>query len=365
MRIIVSVFSNLYTDQRVEKVSRTLHENGYAVELIGNSWGGLPVLDRPYPVTRLQIHSKILKTAYPEFNFKLYRELKKRVGKDTLLLANDLDALLPNYLISEKYKLPLIYDSHELYTEMPALQGRFTQKIWRRLEQRTVPNLKYMMTASESYAQWFVKRYNIKKPVVVQNFPRRRGAAEWPAQNDPKVIMYQGVINPSRGLDRIITAMKHINARLIIAGAGPKLAEYQKLAAKLDLNDKVTFLGAIPPEELKTITAAADVGLSIEENNGDSYFYSLPNKISDYLQARVPVVVSSFPEMAKIVQHYQVGEVIQNHSEQELCEKISKVLTKGRMFYAQNLEYASAQLCWEREEPKILALVKQVERENF
>ncbi|MCB4236119.1 hypothetical protein LDL59_16630 [Kaistella anthropi] len=62
------------------------------------------------------------------------------------------------------------------------------------------------------------------------------------------------------------------------------------------------------PEKLREISRKADVGLSIEENNGLSYYFSMPNKVSDYIQARIPVVVSDFPEMRKVVDHFHAGE---------------------------------------------------------
>ncbi|WP_346729933.1 hypothetical protein [Chryseobacterium capnotolerans] len=77
-KIITSAFSNLYTDQRIEKVCRTLYENGYEIELIGNDWNGAEEMQRPYPFSRIHLASKSLKTAYFEFNWKLYHELKKR-----------------------------------------------------------------------------------------------------------------------------------------------------------------------------------------------------------------------------------------------------------------------------------------------
>ena len=61
MKVLVSVFNNLSTDQRVEKVCRTLAENGFSIELIGNKLGGLPVLKRDYPVYRIVLKSKILR----------------------------------------------------------------------------------------------------------------------------------------------------------------------------------------------------------------------------------------------------------------------------------------------------------------
>lgn len=365
MKILVSVFNNLVTDQRVEKVCETLSKNGYEIEIIGNNWDGLPELKRDYPVSRIILNSKTLRYAYVEFQWKLYKELLKKVDKNTILLSNDLDTLLPNYLIAKKFKIPLVFDSHEIFTEMPSLNGRFTQKIWRSLESFIVPKLKYMMAASESYAIWFEKTYEINKPIVVQNFPLKRDHSQNDGEpNSKKIILYQGVINPSRGLDQMIPAMKEIeNAEFWIAGDGPKKEEYLALTKNLNLEKKVKFLGKIIPKKLIEITGKADVGLSIEENNGLSYYYSMPNKISDYIQARIPVVVSDFPEMRKAVDIFEVGEKIENYA--QLPEKINLVLNHGKKFYENSLNRAAEEMCWEKEEPKLLALFKQVETERF
>lgn len=362
MKIVVSVFNNLYTDQRVEKVCQTLSDNGYEIELIGNNWGGSPEMTRSYSFTRIELKSKILRYAYVEFQRKLYLELLKRADQNTILLSNDLDTLLPNYLVSKKLNLPLVYDSHEIFTEMPAVNGRFTQKIWRSLESFIVPKLKFMMTASESYADWFQKTYDIERPIVVQNFPvRMENTQDYNESSSAKIIMYQGVINPSRGLDKMIPAMKHIeNAELWIAGDGPKKEEYLQLTKNLGLGNKIKFLGKITPQKLRSITHQADVGLSIEENNGLSYYFSMPNKISDYIQARIPVVVSDFPEMRKVIDRYGAGEKIENYS--QLPEKINAVLQNGKEYYQAYLDYAASELCWEHEVPKIIALFQKVEK---
>ncbi|MFP7656586.1 glycosyltransferase family protein [Chryseobacterium proteolyticum] len=114
-----------------------MYENGYSLELIGNDWGGAEKITRPYPFSRIMLVSKSLKTAYFEFNWKLYKELKRKADKNTILHANDIDALLPNYLIAKKLKIPLIFDSHEIFSEMPAIQGKMSQKIWRYLEKKS------------------------------------------------------------------------------------------------------------------------------------------------------------------------------------------------------------------------------------
>lgn len=358
-KIITSAFSNLYTDQRIEKVCRTLHENGYEIDLIGNDWNGAEEMSRPYSFSRIKLISTSLKTAYFEFNWKLYHELKKKADKNTILHANDLDALLPNYLISKKLNIPLVFDSHEIFSEMPAIQGKMSQKLWRYLEKKLIPGMKFMITASGSYAKWFQKKYNIH-PVVVQNAPRKFEFTDEIPDNNPKIILYQGAINPFRGIDKAILAMHHLeNVIFKIAGFGPKKEEYQELVIKENLQDKVQFIGKFKPENLREITSSVDCGMSIEENGGESYFYSLPNKVLDGIQARVPLILSALPEMQHIKDHFDIGEIIKDHQPESIAEAINKVLDKGRKNYQSELEKAANTLCWENEEVKLLEVFER------
>ncbi len=364
-KILVSAFSNLYTDQRIEKVCETLYRAGYEIELIGNDWGGSQKMERPYKFSILRLKTSSLRTAYVKFNWQLYFELQRRADQDTVLLANDLDALWPNVLISKKLGIPLVFDSHEIFTEMPAIQGRFTQKIWRWLEGRLLPRIKFMMTESQSYAEWFTEKYDVH-PVVVRNIPRRIDEPIQIVDNQPKVMLYQGAINQARGIAQAILATKYLdNIIFKIAGDGPRRAEYEQLVQKENLQHKVKFLGKLIPAELRKLTRTADVALSIEENGGVSYLYSLPNKVGDCIQARVPMILINFPEMLRIYKKYKVGEIVENHDPKNLAAKIQIILDNGRSYYQPALSAAAQEYCWENEEAKILALFRQVREEAF
>ncbi|WP_415324816.1 glycosyltransferase [Chryseobacterium sp. MMS23-Vi53] len=358
-KIITSAFSNLCTDQRIEKVCRTLYENGYEVELIGNDWNGAEKMSRPYSFSRIKLISTSLKTAYFEFNWKLYHELKKKADKNTILHANDLDALLPNYVLAKKLNIPLIFDSHEIFSEMPAIQGKMSQKLWRYLEKNLVPKIKFMITASSGYANWFKNKYGID-PVVVQNAPRKLNFEQEIPENNPKILLYQGAINPFRGIDKAILAMHHLNNVIFkIAGDGPKKKEYEELVIKENLQEKVQFLGKLLPEDLRKITPTVDCGMSIEENGGESYFYSLPNKVLDCIQARVPVILSNLPEMQNIKRQFDIGEIIKNHEPENIALAIQTILNRGRENYQPELEKAANILCWENEEVKLLQVFER------
>lgn len=357
--IFVSVFNNLYTDQRVEKTCATLYKNGYSIFLIGNNWGGSPVLNRPYVCERLPLRSKMLKLAYIEYQLRLFWLLFKNRKKIDLLWANDIDTILPNTLISKWFNIPIIMDNHEIFTEMPSVKNRKIRHVWKWVERFGIRRVKHFVTYNESYKKWYSDEYGIES-TIVRNVPFYIAPFEISKNNNTKIIIYQGMLNISRGIERMIFAMNYLpNCIFQIVGDGPMTDHFKLLVKKLDLEKQVQFLGKKSPEELREITKYADLGLSIEENNGLSYYYSFPNKVSDYIQSQVPILCSDFPEMRKVVETYHVGDLLENHDEKHIAKKVNGILNKGREFYLPQLLVAKKELCWENDEKNLLEKVAE------
>ena len=319
----------------------------------------LPVNPREYKTKRLHLLFAKGPLFYAEFNFRLLLFLL--FSPTDVLLANDLDALAANFLAAKFKNIPLVYDSHEYFTEVPELIGRpRAKRIWEWLERKMVPKLKYAYTVCESIAKIYEEKYGTPFRVV-RNLPNSRIYQINKAPNkidddDIKTILYQGALNIGRGLEQAIRAMKYLdNVQLNIIGDGDIKSDLEKLVAKLNLNNKVKFAGRLPLEELSKLTPQADLGLSIEEDLGLNYRYALPNKLFDYIQAKVPVLVTNFPEMAAVVNQYQIGAITNSLEPKELAETIERALTdeKIRNKWKKNLEMASSELVWENEE-KIL-----------
>ncbi len=124
-----------------------------------------------------------------------------------------------------------------------------------------------------------------------------------------KMILYQGAVNQGRGLENAIRAMKYISgATLSIAGSGDILEQLRHLVKEEGLGGRVRFSDVFLSDDLSNLTLRADLGLSLEEDLGLNYRYALPNKLFDYVQANVPVLVSDLPEMSAIVRKYSIGE---------------------------------------------------------
>lgn len=350
-RIVVSVTNDLATDQRVHKVCTTLLESDFEVLLIGRKLPNSLSINRDYKTVRMKLLFKKGFLFYAEYNLRLF--FKLLFTKKDILLSNDLDTLLPNYLVSKLLSKKLVFDSHELFSELPSVQGRFSQKTWRILEKWLVPKQQYFYTVSDSIANWFYEKYGVK-PSVIKNLPTYKNTTFCEPQND-KYILYQGALNDGRGLLALIEAMQNIeNSTLKIAGSGPFKSIIEEKIIQFKVEDKVKLLGNIPPKDLLSITQKAILGISIEEDLGLSYRYSLPNKLFDYIQAKTPVIASYLPEIRKVVETYGVGEVIDNHSPESITKAIHIALENGKPFYQKNLEKAAKELVWENQEEVLL-----------
>lgn len=233
--IIISVTNDLTTDQRIEKVCDTLVNNGYQITLIGRKLPESISITRAYKTHRMSLLFRKGFLFYAEYNLRLF--VKLLFLKKDLLLANDLDTLAPNYLISKLQGKPLVYDSHELFTEIPELIHRpKTQQIWKQIEQRIVPHLKNCYTVSHHIALYYENTYNTPFKVV-RNFPKTQEIqpGTFPFKRSTKaIIIYQGAINVGRGLELMIDSMHYLeNYQLVIIGTGDIFEALQTRAATL------------------------------------------------------------------------------------------------------------------------------------
>ncbi len=354
-RIIVSITNDISTDQRVEKVCNTLYNAGYEILLIGRNNKNSKPINRNYKTRRINILFKKSFLFYVEFNIKLFFILL--FSKKNILLSNDLDTLLANYLVSVLQRKKLVYDSHELFPEIPELVNRpFVKSFWSSLEKIILPKLKNTYTVCESIAKFYDARYQTNFKTIM-NLPAKKeiNVHKFPFDyNDQKIILYQGAINIGRGLELIIETMQFLNnCILVIIGDGDIFMELQQEVQSKKINDKVYFLGRKSPIELHHLTPLADLGISIEEDLGLNYKYALPNKIFDYIQAEVPILVSDLPEMKKVVLDHKVGEIVINRNPQRLANQIEKIFHNN---YSKALKTAKEKLIWENQEELLLSI---------
>ena len=355
-RVIVSVTNDLVTDQRVGKTCAVLTEMGFKVLLVGRKLKKSNSIQREYEVKRFRLLFNKGFLFYAEYNLRLFFFLL--FSKKNLLFSNDLDTLVPNYLISKIQKKKLIFDSHELFSEIPELENRKRVKnFWLAIEKKIIPKLKNIITVSDSIKEHYQSLYGVNVSVV-RNIPENKKVIQTPFDFDThgkKIILYQGSVNVGRGLELMIDTMHLLEDYiLVIIGDGDISTKLIEKVNTLDLKNCVKFLGRINPDELKNLTPNTTVGMSLEEDLGLNYRYALPNKIFDYIHAEVPMVVSNLPEMKAIIKRYAIGEVLIDRTPISLASTIKTMAAKN---YKKELIQAKKQLNWTLEKEKLISII--------
>src|SRR5690606_16060536 len=159
---------------RVHKVCLFLMQQGYDVLLVGRMRKNSLPLDRPYATKRMKLSFEKGAKFYAAYSFRLFWFLLFK--KSDVLVSNDLDTLLPNYLISRIKRKKLVYDTHEYFTEVPELVSRpKVQAIWEKIEGWIFPKLKFIYTVNDSIARRYGEKYGKNLSVVRNISPQWKG----------------------------------------------------------------------------------------------------------------------------------------------------------------------------------------------
>jgi glycosyltransferase involved in cell wall biosynthesis len=354
----MSVINDLVTDQRVDKVSRTLQRMGFEVLLVGRrKHDSLSLTPRSYATHRMRLLFERGPFFYMEFNIRLFFYLLQHPAD--VLVANDLDTLLPNYLVHKIRRIPIVYDSHEYFTGVPELEGRpMVRKVWKSIERFIFPKLENIFTVNDSIAELYGKEYH-KKLRVVRNVPEKttmpaRDRAALGLPGDKAILLMQGAgINIQRGAEEAVLAMRYLdNCLLLIIGDGDALPALKTMVAEYKLEQKVTFIPKQAFPSLMKYTVCADIGLTLDKDTNLNYRFSLPNKIFDYIRAGIPVLSSDLPEIRKVIEAYDIGRISPSHDPETLAKVVEDMLRDPERIaiWKENLIIAAEKLCWENEE---------------
>ena len=365
-KVVVSVSNDLATDQRVSKICAVFMDEGYDVLLIGRKRKNSLSLDRPYKTIRFRLLFNTGALFYAALNMRLFWKLL--FTKTNVLYANDLDTLLANFLVSKLKRVKLIYDSHEYFTEVPELAGRrFAKGTWLRIERYIFPKLKHVITVNDSIAEIYKKEYNVdvatmrNVPLKHSGIEKDKTRAELNLPIDKKLIILQGAgINVDRGGEELVESMRYVkDAVLLIVGGGDVIEVLKKMVSDFGLVDKVRFIDKMPYKRMMMYTVNADLGATLDKPTNLNYRYSLPNKIFDYLKAGIPVLSSNLIEVARIVNQYEVGVVVENHDPKQLAQVINEFLSDTDRLNSckANASRVIEELCWENEKAALVNML--------
>lgn len=294
-----------------------------------------------------------------------------------IISGHDLGALtiawFSTMFMPKEKKPKLVYDSHELEIGRNARRNRVTTWIITYWERLMIKSCSLIIVVNDSIADEMQRIHKLKeRPVVVRNMPKKWDIDEKVCRKKREelldeiggvrlLVMYHGAISRGRGIEDLIDVALHFDCvGLVILGEASDKEFYHSLIDKIQFMKNVIMHHAVPMSELWKYVGAADVGMVNISPVTKSYYFALPNKLFENIQAMTPVIVSDLPELRGIVEKYGVGMICEADSSKsiELCLK--KIMENEFLLkkYKENAKKAKEELCWEKESQILIKAYK-------
>lgn len=366
--VLIIVSSDPRYDSRSTKYLTSLLEAGYKARVVGISVDGR--IEKTDEVSRVPIASKGGKS----FFFQFYRHIILEASKSParVVVAGDLFSLPPAIINKRRYSkrapVKLIYDSKELYEELPSLKvKRSSFLFWNLVEKASIRYVDTVITVNQSIADILEAKWSSFEapPTVIMNVPEPANYSNATDKSFDKIYLaFPGGLQRGRGLHNLLNLLallpEHYELRFV--GDGNLRGELEHQAASLRILNRVHFVGRVKNTEVLNELSKAHIGVYLMENSGLCHYLALPNKLFQFISARLPVVVPTFPEMEKIVKRFEIGVTVDPSNIDEAARKIIE-LTSDRKLYGklvENCDKAAKILNWQVEKEKFLAVIRNL-----
>lgn len=295
---------------------------------------------------------------------------------------------LPDYLVAAALPLrlsgvPVILDLHEAMPEFfrsrfPRAANPIVHRLLRLAERLSIGLATAAVTVNEAMRERLIGLgVSPERVTVVANSPSL--ARFDPARHEPRSfaedgqvrLVYAGALTPTYELDVALAAIARLrelrpdsDIRLDIYGRGDAAERLVDLAARLDLDDRVTFHGRVPIEDVPSAIARADIGLAPTRHDRFTDV-SLSTKVFEYAAMGKPVVASALPMIERTfppgsVATYEPGDA------DALAAAILRLVedTPARTAAVARAAAIVETASWEVESARYLALVDRLTNEN-
>lgn len=381
MKISMIVFNTVWNDPRVRREATSTFKKGIETIVLGLKdfdYNKEKVNALPFPVSLIEIDSKYYRPSRTFFTivrreFIIYYKFIKECikAKPDIIHANDLNALPVAYFSAKFTKSKIVYDSHEIFTEND-FEGKNTRKIfWEIVEKFLIKRVDQVLSVSNSAATELSQMYNIEKPTIITNCVARVNKASLKEKSiDGFEVLYHGKFYKGRGYEAFIKAAVLLkdfpSIRLVLRGLGAIEHELRMIAKELNLYEKIRFDPPVDVTELVKSASSSHVGVVLTEPINKNFIYTVSNKLFEYINAGLPVILSDVPEHRYLNNKYKFGIIIDEVTSYHIAEAILKIYKDKSLYQnlCDNAKRTADILNWETESEKLMNVYYTLSKKN-
>lgn len=289
------------------------------------------------------------------YDFPVLRKQLERRNFD-LIIANDIESLPLAFKIKKTEKI--LFDAHEFaprHFEDKLVWRIFFQRFNKYLCKRYLPMVDQMITVGSGLAKEYATHYPVK-PIVVTNANYFANLSPTPVDGKKIRLIHHGAANPSRQLEIMIEMMEFLDNRFTLdlmlltpTIANKKTRSYlSTLKDSIKNNSRITIVPPVKSSGVVNFIHPYDIGVFLLPPINFNYANTLPNKLFDFIQARLAIAIGPTPEMANIVNTYKLGVVADDFTSLSLAKKINSLTTEEILFFKNQSDKCAKELSAEK-----------------
>lgn len=258
---------------------------------------------------------------------------------------------------------PVLFDAREYYPRQDDtnLWFKFLDRSHRVLLCRSyMTQCAAVVTVSPGIAAEYKREFGVDAQLV-RSVPAYVEAQLTPANPHSIRMVHHGVANDNRKLEQMIEVMSLLDKRFSLdfyLTGNPEYISALQLAAEGDV--RIRFRDAIPFEQIVSTLNGYDIGIFFVPPTTFNLKYCLPNKLFEFIQARLAVAISPTPDMADLVREYGCGLVAADFEPASMATALNALTPEAVTAYKRASDKAARELCFEVEGRKLAVLIERL-----
>ena len=282
-----------------------------------------------------------------------------------IIIANDLPTLPLALELKAKFSArKVIFDAHEYYEDqLELLLSSRLRKSWRSVSRVYIPRADEVLTVTDDIAHRLTSSCELQSKVeIIPN------AHPWVAKSalnsgkgklrglynippDKKIILCSGGITRGRNLEDLILASRVLDEDIVVCFLGFSdkvyLRELVNMVTDLKLESKVKIGRSVQPDTVVEHCVDAELGFISNRGSGFNNTEGCPNRLYEYIQARLPIFSFRHKGISQVLEKTQTGFIREWSSPEELGALLNFAVDAGSYFAPQLFEEAAKTYSWE------------------
>jgi len=268
--------------------------------------------------------------------------------------AYDLIVVQDIYMLSLALRIRgdarVVFDAREFYPRQN------DENLWFRISEKPetericrvhLPKCDAVLTVSPGLVDAYKSEFGISAHLIM-SAPWYRELAPSETVEGRFRMVHVGMANPNRQLEKMIDIVAALDSRFTLdfylMGSEDYIRTLQARAASWD---RVRILPPVSFDDIVPTLNRYDIGLYYLEPLAFNLRHSLPNKLFEFIQARLMIAIGPSPDMSRVVREYECGIVADSFAPEYMVAALSRLTSEDVRRGKQNSDTAARVLCFE------------------